>query len=226
MERALWLRFDTDAVVHSSVDPLLAAEIAFSCLHGNVTEKELNLFQLSTRSMAQLRARTPQIMRRNMGQPEFSCVMFYNVPDDSFRYTFAPGLARATYTSKQSASRNPGFSCPQVDGGFDPFGHRHGSNVAAFANQINYGPVFFALLQVREFQIGQFAAAESTAQQYGEDRTIPRSFECVRRRRLPEATCFVSREPVSKPHAELFAPFTRRIPAASSGLSRPASAAS
>jgi hypothetical protein len=67
MERAPRLRFDADVVVHSSANPLLAAEIAFSCLHGNVTEQELDLFQFSTRSMAQLRARTPQIMRRYMG---------------------------------------------------------------------------------------------------------------------------------------------------------------
>ena len=34
------LRFDADVVVHSSANPLLAAEIAFSCLHVNVPEKE------------------------------------------------------------------------------------------------------------------------------------------------------------------------------------------
>jgi hypothetical protein len=37
------LRFDADLVVHGSANPLLAAEIAFSCLHGNVAEKELDL---------------------------------------------------------------------------------------------------------------------------------------------------------------------------------------
>ena len=69
MERAPWLRFDTDAIVHGSANPLLAAKIAFGCLHGDVTEKELDLLQLSTRSVAQLRAGTPQIMRRYMGEP-------------------------------------------------------------------------------------------------------------------------------------------------------------
>jgi hypothetical protein len=163
MDRAPWLGLDADVVVHSPANPLLAAEIAFSCLHGNATEKELNLFQFSTRSMAQLRARTPQIMRRYMGEPEFYCVLFYNVPDDSFRYAVAPGFTRATDTSEQSADRDSGSSRPQIDGGFDPLGHRHGSNVAAFANQINYGPVFFALLQVRDIQISQFSAAEAAA---------------------------------------------------------------
>jgi len=41
-----------------------SAERAFSCLHGNVAEKELHLIQFSTRCMAQLRARTPQIIGR------------------------------------------------------------------------------------------------------------------------------------------------------------------
>jgi hypothetical protein len=43
MERAPWLKFDTDAVVHGSANPLLAAEIAFGCLHGDVTKEELDL---------------------------------------------------------------------------------------------------------------------------------------------------------------------------------------
>jgi hypothetical protein len=33
--------------------------------------------------------------------------------------------------------------------------------VAAFADQINDGPVFFALLQMREVQISQFATGEA-----------------------------------------------------------------
>ena len=45
--RAPRLWFDADMVVHGSANPLLAAEIAFSCLHGNVAEKELDLIQFS-----------------------------------------------------------------------------------------------------------------------------------------------------------------------------------
>jgi len=56
MKRAPRLRFDADVVVHGSANPALAAEIAFSCLHGNVAEKELDLIQFSTRCMAQLLA--------------------------------------------------------------------------------------------------------------------------------------------------------------------------
>jgi hypothetical protein len=48
MERASWLGFDTDEIVHRSANPLLTAEIAFSGLHGNVPEEELDLIQFST----------------------------------------------------------------------------------------------------------------------------------------------------------------------------------
>ena len=81
MNGAPQLWFDADVVVHGSANPLLAAKIAFSCLHRNVTEKELDLIQLSTRCMAQLRARTPQIMRRYLAKPEFPRILFNNVPD-------------------------------------------------------------------------------------------------------------------------------------------------
>jgi len=36
------LRFDTDAVIHSSANPLFAAEITLGCLHGNMPKQELN----------------------------------------------------------------------------------------------------------------------------------------------------------------------------------------
>jgi hypothetical protein len=81
MERAPWLGFDTDAVVYRSTNPLLAAEIAFSCLHGDVPEKELDLIQFSTRSMTLLGTRTPQIMRCCLGKSESSRVLFHHVPD-------------------------------------------------------------------------------------------------------------------------------------------------
>ena len=146
MQRTPWLRFDTDAVVHGSANPLLAAEIAFSCLHGDVPEKELDLLQFSTRCMAQLRARTPQIMGCYLGKPEFPSVLFHDMPDYSFCYAVAPVFACRTDTSEQSSGRNSGCSHPNIDGPFDPFGNRHGSNVAAFADQINDGPMFLALL--------------------------------------------------------------------------------
>jgi hypothetical protein len=67
------------------------------------------------------------------------------MPDYSFRYAVTPVFACPTDTSEQSSGPNSGRSYPKVDGLFDPFGNRHGSNVASFADQIDYGPMFLAL---------------------------------------------------------------------------------
>ena len=100
MKRAPRLWFDADVVVHGAFNPLLAPKITFGCLDGDMSEKELNLVQFSTRCMAQLRARTPQVMRRYMGEPEFSSVLFHNMPDDSFCYAVTPVFACPTDTSE------------------------------------------------------------------------------------------------------------------------------
>src|SRR5271157_4862741 len=60
---------------------------------------------------------------------------------------------------------------------------------------------------MREVQISQFAAAESAAQQHGENRPVPFPLERVWGRRLPEATGFLGREPVPKPHTQLLGTF-------------------
>src|SRR3974390_2337999 len=104
MKRAPQLRFDADVVVQGPANPLFSAEIAFSCLHGNVPEKELNLVQFSARCVAQLRARTPQIMGRNLGNSEFPRVLLYATPV----------FARPTDTSEQSSGRNSGCGPPKA----------------------------------------------------------------------------------------------------------------
>ena len=60
------LRLDADVVVHSSANTLLASEVSFRRLDRNVSEQELDLFQLSARGMTELRAGAPQIMWRHL----------------------------------------------------------------------------------------------------------------------------------------------------------------
>jgi hypothetical protein len=42
LSEAAALRFDAEAIIHGPLNPLPAAEISFGCLHGNVTQKELD----------------------------------------------------------------------------------------------------------------------------------------------------------------------------------------
>jgi hypothetical protein len=81
-------------------------------------------------------------------------------------------------------------------------------------------------LKVRNIQFCRLFPAQPASQEDPEQRSIPLALERIRVRHLPERSCVVGGEPVSKTNAEVFGPFTRRMPAARSGLSKPESAAS
>ena len=132
MKRAPRLRFDAEVVVHGSLNPLLAAEIPFCCLHGNVAQKELNLLQFAACGMAQLCARAAKIMWSEPRKTEFLRALFHDVPDHPLRYSITPMLACSTDASKQPSCRNPGRHDPQIQGRLDPAGHRYGPDVSAF----------------------------------------------------------------------------------------------
>src|SRR5512146_2387861 len=100
-------------------------------------------------------------------------------------------FACPTDTSEQSFGRDSGCGYPQIDHRFNPLRHRDGPNVAAFADEINDGPMLFAPRQMHEVQISQFAPSESTAKQDSENCTVPFPFQSVVCRRLPKPTGFL-----------------------------------
>jgi hypothetical protein len=115
-------------------------------------------------------------------------------------------FAGPTDTSAKSPGRNRGRQ-PLIDSRFHPVGHRNGSDVPAFTNEINYRPMLLALLQMPEVQISQLAASKSAPQQDGENRPIPLSLEGVCIRCLPEAAGFFGCELVPEPHTQVFGTF-------------------
>jgi hypothetical protein len=50
------LRLNADAVVHGSADPLFTTEVPLCGLNRHVSEKELDLLQLATAGVTELRA--------------------------------------------------------------------------------------------------------------------------------------------------------------------------
>ena len=146
-------------------------------------------------------------MRCYLGKPEFSRVLLHDMPDQSFRYAVAPVFVCSTDTSEHPSGRNRGCGQPLVNRRFHPVGYRYGSDVPAFTNEINYGPMLLTLLQVPELQISQLATSKSAPQQDGKDRPVPLSFEGVCIWRLPEAAGFFGCEPVPKPYPQLLGTF-------------------
>jgi hypothetical protein len=108
------LRLDTDAVIHSSTNPLFAAEIALGCLHGNMPKQELNLLQLSSCRVAQLCARAPQVMRRETGKADFGGVRFHYVAHYSLRHAITPALPSPADATKYFPSMKLGCTNPLV----------------------------------------------------------------------------------------------------------------
>src|ERR1019366_4464545 len=175
---ALW--FDAEVVIHGPLNSLLAAEIPFGCLHGNVAQKELNLLQFAACGMAQLCTRAAKIMWSEPRKAEFLRVLFHHVPDHPLRYSITPMLACSTDASKQPSCRNPGRRDPQIHGRLDPAGHRYGPNASAFAYQIDDCPMVLPLLCMRELQVGPLAAPQTAPKQHGENCPVPLAFERVR----------------------------------------------
>jgi hypothetical protein len=59
-------RVNSDAIVNSSVQALVASGVFVCCLNRHVTQLELSLLQFATRDVAQPSARAPQVVRSEL----------------------------------------------------------------------------------------------------------------------------------------------------------------
>jgi hypothetical protein len=165
-------------------------------------------------------------MRREFSESEDSRVLFYDVPDYLLGHLIAPNRTRSAYSSEESAVSHARREQPEIDRMLHPVRHRNCSNMAALPNQINDGPVFFALLDMFQAQL-----VNSLRRKPQPSRTAR-----IARSRLPlrekgsgschswRASSAVSQLPRRRP--SFFDPLTRRMPAARSGLNNPESVAS
>jgi len=127
---------------------LFATEIALRRLDGCVSQQELNLLQLATARVAQLRAGSPQVMRRDMLQARSLAASLDYVPHHILRDAFPPHLSRSGNPSKDPSLRHPGCDRPLIECSFDPFWNGHGADVPALADQIHHCPVPLAHLDL------------------------------------------------------------------------------
>ena len=81
------LRFDTDAIIDGATNALLAAEVTLSGLCRDMSKQELNLLQLSSCGVTELRARAPQVVRSETSEARLCGIQLDYVPDDALRYT-------------------------------------------------------------------------------------------------------------------------------------------
>jgi len=77
----------------------------------------------------------------------------------------APHFSESGDPSRDSALGDVSSECPLVECGFDPVRNGHGADVTTLADQINYGPVPLALLEVLQFQTDEFRPAKTAPEQ-------------------------------------------------------------
>jgi hypothetical protein len=98
--------------------------------------------------------------------------------------------------------------------------------VATFSDQVDNGPVIFSLLKMIHTEVDEFGSTQSQPSKTASIAwsRFPRTFSISGACRSALACSAVSQFPSRTP--TFFAPLTRRIPAANSGLRSPVSAAS
>src|SRR5580704_16585370 len=101
-------------IVDRMSEILFATEIAFRCLDGCMPQQKLNLLQLATVAVTQLRTGSPQVMRRNMLQAHSLTTGLDHVRHDILRDAAAPHLSRSGDGSKNSSLHDTGCSCPLI----------------------------------------------------------------------------------------------------------------
>ena len=111
-------------------------------------QEELALLQLASRSMAEPSTGTSQIVRRQLRHADALGGFLHNVPNRLHRHAISPCPSNFVDPAEQSSSINCGCGDPIVQFGSYPIWNRNCSNVASFTDQINNGPMLFALLEM------------------------------------------------------------------------------
>jgi hypothetical protein len=159
-------------IVDRMSEILFATEIAFRRLHRCMSQQELNLLQLSTARVAQLRTGSPQVMRGNVLQARSLAAGLDYVPHDILRDASSPHLSRPGDGAKDSSLRDSSCYRPLIKGYFDPLWNGHGADVSALAHKVHYRPVPLAHLYLIQLQADQFRSAKATPEQHGQHRVV------------------------------------------------------
>ena len=109
------VRSEVKKIIYRMSEILFAAQIAFRCLDGCVPQQELDLLQLATARVAQLRAGSAQVMRRNMLQSRSLAASLDYVPHDILRDAFSPHLSRSGNPSKDPSLCDLGCHYPLIE---------------------------------------------------------------------------------------------------------------
>jgi hypothetical protein len=85
-----------------------------------MSEQELDLLQLSSRKVAELCARAPQIVWSETSEAGFCGVQLDDVPDDTFRHAVTQAFTRSADATKYLARIQVSCMDPLIHGRYSP----------------------------------------------------------------------------------------------------------
>ena len=191
-----------------------------------MAKQKLDLLQFPAGFVAQASACAAKVVRSNIVQATFRTSGLYHAPNDLRTESAVSDALGFIDGPKYRAGVDTGGGHPVIHGRFHPAWHWNGPDVATFADHVGDYPMFFALLEAVDSQPGYFRPSKTTSQENSNHRVVPSAAQTTLvedgKEGLPCAA--VNQLPIRIPC--FFTPFTRRIPAARSGLNSPESAAS
>jgi hypothetical protein len=74
-------KLNAEPIIYGFPNPLVASQVFLRCLHGHMAEQELDLFQFSSRIVAESGTRSPEIVRSEFENSQSFRVFLDNVSD-------------------------------------------------------------------------------------------------------------------------------------------------
>ena len=195
--------FDSDSVIDRRPNPLLAAQVAFRRLNGDMPQKELDLLQFSSRGVAESGTGPTKVMRSQFLQSDPFRGILHDVPDGLLRHTFTQSPSHLGDTTEDLASVDSRCIQPDSQLFHDPAWDRNGANMSCLALQIDDGPVFLPLFQMLESQGNGFVPAKTAGKQQRKKRAISLALQVLTVGGLPECKALLGAQPVAETDSEI-----------------------
>src|ERR1700751_4443428 len=172
-----------------------------------VPQKELDLLQLASRCMTEPSTGTSQIVRRQLRPSDALGGFLHNVPNRLHRHAISPCPSNFVDSAEKLPSINCGCGEPIVELGSHPIRNWNCSNVASLADQINNGPMLFALLEMIKSQRHSFMPPQAAREQQCEQCSVAFSFQSLMIGCLPKCLALPCSQPIAEAHSQLFHAF-------------------